>query len=119
MTDLDIVQRVAEMWEQSITTCRPQKETHKVSYKCTIRGFPAISWLEQLRPLLGIRRKKQIDKALACYENRSVHKLSYEKAKEIRVLLDEGLTQREIAVRFGVAQQAVSNIKTGKHYIRA
>lgn len=41
-------------------------------------------------------------------------KLTNEKVEEIRLLLNTGMYQRDIAAKFGVAQTTISMIRRGK-----
>lgn len=43
-------------------------------------------------------------------------KLTEEDVHEIRAMLEEGYTQQEIADKFGVTNQSISSIKTGKKW---
>jgi hypothetical protein len=67
MTDEDVVARVAAMW--GVAYCKPHKRkaTWKQSFRVTVRGGPASRWMHLLRPLMGARRKGQIDAALKTF----------------------------------------------------
>ena len=51
--------------------------------------------------------------------NRCSVKLNAEKAREIKKLLVEGLSDRSIAERFGVSSQVIGAIRRGKNWVSA
>lgn len=65
MTDLDVVQRTARLWDRAVVVVRPRSARHKVAYATRVRGAAADAWMRGLYPLLGARRRKQVDAALA------------------------------------------------------
>lgn len=66
MTDLDVVERVTKLFGMGfILEPKKQRDHHKKSYLSRVRGQRAIDLMILLRPLMGERRKSQIDRALS------------------------------------------------------
>jgi hypothetical protein len=68
MTDLDVIQRVADMFGVRISINRPKSERFKPRHGTVLVGGSAVSMMKLIRSLMRERRQAQIDKALACYE---------------------------------------------------
>src|SRR5215208_4435928 len=64
MTDADVVDRVAALWEASVHEVKPSGVSKKVTYRCLLVGTRAVHWMERLYPFMGERRRAQIDAAL-------------------------------------------------------
>jgi hypothetical protein len=60
---------------------------------------------------LGTNRENSLD---SCKKGRRPHKLNGESVKAIRGLLKDGVPQRTIASKFGVAQSSIYDINIGK-----
>jgi hypothetical protein len=56
MTDADIVDRVADLWDTSVYEAKPAGVSKKVQYRCVLLGTRAVNWMERLYPFLGERR---------------------------------------------------------------
>lgn len=69
MCDLDVIQRVAEMWGTSVSKTGHHKknENWRPSWKVTLRSGPAIDLMTMVYPHMGARRKEQIEEAVAEY----------------------------------------------------
>ena len=70
MTDLDVIQRVATLWCSSIKHFRKNVVGLKEQHSVQIGGGSAVSFMQLLRPLMGLRRQQQIDRAIASYQPR-------------------------------------------------
>jgi len=64
MTDSDVISHVASIWGVSVYVMRPSGVSKKVSYRSTIVGSRAADWMRRLYPMMGRRRREQIDAAL-------------------------------------------------------
>jgi DNA-binding NarL/FixJ family response regulator len=118
-TDEDVIQRVADLFGVAYCRTSKRKEHWKQAYRVNLRGFTALQVMQELRPLMGSRRQKQIDKAMACYErkpNRGGRELPPETVRRIRKLADSGHTNVQISMETGIEQSTVSRIKNRVTY---
>jgi hypothetical protein len=67
MTDLDVIQQVADLFGTSIRKQKPRKEHHKIQYGTVLVGGSAASLMKLLHPIMGLRCQSQIERALSCY----------------------------------------------------
>lgn len=65
MTDQDVVEHVAVLIERRVHQHPPRTEQRKPSMSTTIKGAGAAHFMRLVRPLLGERRRRQVDRALA------------------------------------------------------
>ena len=72
MTDKDIMERVAKMFFTTFSTLPPQglMRKNKNYYRVYICGANSRAVMRAIRPFMGQRRKKEIDKQLAAWETR-------------------------------------------------
>ena len=72
MTDKDIMERVAKMFFTTFSTLPPQglMRKDKNYYRVYICGANSRAVMRAIRPFMGQRRKKEIDKQLAAWETR-------------------------------------------------
>lgn len=68
MTDEDVISKAAKILGCNYYSAKPQKSHHKATFILRLRGGRAVEWMNKLHPLLGKRRQKQIDEALAKYD---------------------------------------------------
>ena len=69
MADLDVLQKVGALFGVSVFAQKQRPAPHhEVIYSCLLIGSRAVALMVQLRPLMGMRRQAQIDKALASYK---------------------------------------------------
>jgi hypothetical protein len=67
MTDRDIVERIAAIFERAVTALRVRRPNHKPPFATAIRGSGAVELMRAVRPHLGERRRRQIDIAIASW----------------------------------------------------
>ena len=64
MTDRDVIERVARFWSGKVSVVKPAGVSKKTSYRTHLFGKRAVRMMRLLRPLMGERRRKQIDNTL-------------------------------------------------------
>ena len=70
MTDEDVVTRVATMFGRKVGCWQSGKARERPVFLMRITGSKAVAWMTALQPLMGERRRMQIDRAVASYEPR-------------------------------------------------
>src|ERR1700752_4091104 len=70
MSDEDVISRVSKFWDVKIFAYNPPLPSKKRLYRVTKIGAAAAEIMRILKPLMGIRRQRQIEKALLEYESR-------------------------------------------------
>jgi hypothetical protein len=65
MSDLDVIERVSELVGLAYTRPNLRQAHWQQSYKLTIRGAKAVEVMRSVYPFMSLRRRGQIDKALA------------------------------------------------------
>jgi hypothetical protein len=103
-------------------------EELQTSYQVRVRGGSAVRWTAitgmrgLLRPLMGSRRRAQIDRALACYAPRPVALLDDATARAALEELAAGAKVKTVAARLGVSIWCIYDLRLGrtfKHLERA
>ena len=64
MTDGDIVDRVAELFETKVWIQKPRSDKHQTVYRTALTGSRAKALMEKLYPLMGERRSRKIQQIL-------------------------------------------------------
>jgi hypothetical protein len=117
MTDFDIVRRAADLFGIKSISTRAGKPGWQTSYSFHLKGRRAIVMMQQLYPLMGARRKTQIERALASYHphHRSLARsgLTEQQVLDIYRRAWQGESLRDIAADLGVSYNACSDIKRG------
>lgn len=72
MTDLDVVERVAAVFDRKVQRHRQRDPRHKPSFSTTVKGASAVHFMLLIRPVLGSRRQAQIDAAISGERARAV-----------------------------------------------
>ena len=70
MTDRDVVDRVAKLFERAVVRLRRRKPHHKLPYATTIKGAGAARVMYAVGPFLGRTRQLQIDRAIRSWRPR-------------------------------------------------
>lgn len=117
-TDKDVIKYLAWIVDDGRLTgpYQPSYPGSKQMWYWHAQGQEAADLMRLLRPLMSLRRKKQITAALRSWDGRGrkLVKLSAEQVKGIRRELRKGTrTAREIAETYGTERYSVYNIKYG------
>lgn len=115
MTDADVVNRAAALMGAGVGRKYDRRNPNwKPIYQVVLSGGRSVDLMKRLRPHMGQRRQQQIDEAMACFEDRS-NRLTDHKVRDIREAARvKGVTQGEVATRFGVARETVNKIVNEK-----
>jgi hypothetical protein len=116
MTDEDVMARLGRIFDRKVQVIRPRRVRWQTSYFVRVQGADAVRWMTLLRPLMGARRRTQIDRALACYAPRSVALLDDEKARAALEALAAGATVKQVAARFGVTIWCIYDLRLGRTF---
>jgi len=108
MTDEDILARVASLFGVSYCKCYTVMEHYKPTYKTTAYGSRAYHLMIKLKPLMGIRRKNQIDNALKDYK--LPIKSTELPSADIILQMYETLSIRDIDKKIGCTHQRIHRI---------
>jgi hypothetical protein len=114
MTDEDVVQRVATMFGRKVSRWQSPNEHWQATFHVRITGSKAVAWMTALRPLMGARRRMQIDSAIASYDPRPIAILDDESAARALQLLSSGESVREVSQRLGTSIWCVYDLRSGR-----
>jgi hypothetical protein len=114
MTDQDVVLRVAEMFGRKVGRWQPRDERWLPTYLVRITGSKAVAWMTALRPLMGQRRRSQIDRALASYAPSPSALLDDDAAREALDLLASGHSVRAVSEHFGTSIWCIYDLRGGR-----
>lgn len=110
MTDLDILQRVQDVFGGRIYSCSKQVDHHKDSWKWTITSTKeALEFIQLIYPYLGNRRKTKADEALVKGQNVRSIKVEHLKRK-VFALRSYGMTHKDIAGQLGYDRSYITKI---------
>jgi len=119
MTDEDVVARAARLLGCKVHRVGEQRKRRwRPAFQIRVIGARAVAWMRALSPLMGARRRAQIDRALACYDPRPVAKLDDRAVGEALQLLADGSSVKDVAARFGVSVWCVYDLRLGRTHQR-
>lgn len=117
-TDEDVATVVAELLGSNVNGPYMAKKSTKPYFVVASKGCKAWWQMHYIRPLMGVRRQKEIDDALkdgSPFPNAKKRKLSDSDVTEIRKLvLEYSVSQRVVAKQFDVDFRHISAICKGK-----
>lgn len=120
MTDSDVVHRAAALLGVHSVYAYTRRKGCRTSYQLALRGARAAEVMQLLHPLMGARRKSQIERALATYSplrQRHQHpRLGEQQVLEIYRRAWNGEPMACIARDMGVSYDTVQNIKRGRSW---
>lgn len=114
MTDEDVVERVASLFDCKKFAYTPRRAAWKTTYQLRLVGSCAVAWMTALRPLMGRRRQQQIDDALASYAPCDRTLLDHARATEAVALLAAGVSVSDVATRFGTTVWCIYDLRLGR-----
>lgn len=119
MADRDVIERAAATLGTTQLCTYQAHEDWKAIYSTCVRGKRAIAIMQQLYPLMGMRRRAQIERAIMSYhpmwhEPKSHVGLTHEQILEIYKRAATGDPCKSIAADFDVTYKTVWDIKHGK-----
>lgn len=94
MTDRDVVERVAAMFGTKVVGI--DKGQYRTEYAATLKGSGAVTFMTDIRPLMGRRRQGAIDTAIRCYRPPK-RKLAFSDAEKIRRRFSNGESESSLA----------------------
>lgn len=117
MVDEDIVSRVATLFGVSYRAHLPRNPKWKETFQLACQGSKARSFMEFLYPLMGARRKEQINHALASFDPHlaTKRKLTSNQEEEIFLRLNSGENYLALAKEFGVGRSTIYNCRLRKN----
>jgi hypothetical protein len=116
MTDEDIVSRVGDLFGRTPFVIQPRRENWSTSYQVRLTGRNAVAWMRALQPLLGQRRRAQIDRAVACYDPRPNQVLDDAAARSALQALAAGDAVKTVASRHGVSIWCIYDLRLGRTF---
>jgi hypothetical protein len=116
MTDRDVVERAAAMLDSAVMPVAARREGWKTIYAVRISGQRAVLWMKRLRPLMGQRRREQIDRATATYAPDPRRVMDEERAGAALRGLAAGESVKEVAERFGTSIWSIYDLRSGRTY---
>lgn len=114
MTDEDVVVRVAKMFGRKAGCWQPREVRWQATYMVRITGSKAVAWMTALKPLMGRRRRVQIDRALASYDPKQIALLDDSGARQALRMLASGSSVREVAEQFGTSVWCIYDLRGGR-----
>ena len=114
MTDRDVVERAGAMLDSAVTEVRARRAHWKTAYAVRLRGPRAVVWMRRLRPLMGTRRRAQIDRAIASYGPDPRRLLDEARAMDALRRLAAGESVIEVAERFGTTIWCIYDLRAGR-----
>ena len=112
-TDRDIVEKVALLFNVSVQEEKRRKNARphwKDVFTVRVRGLNAVNIMKQLRPLMGVRRKQQIDIAIECYRPK-ILRTDKMVINKVKIMLKTGLSNRKIASHLNICRDTVGRVK--------
>jgi len=109
MTDEDIIKRVSELFGVSYFYIKSKNVKWKDTYSTRVRGKSAVELMKELRPLMGVRRKGQIDEATKAFKPLRKTFLD-EDIQQIKKMQSSGMFHKEIAEVFEVRREIITRI---------
>jgi hypothetical protein len=116
MVDRDVIERAARLLDCAVNLLPARREEWSDAYVARVRGPRAVEWMQRLRPLMGERRRRQIDRAVASYAPDPTRRLNDALAAEALEHLARGQSVQEVAERFGTSIWCMYDLRSGRSH---
>ena len=114
MTDEDVMRRLGHHLGRTPVACTPKMEHWRPTWKFRVVGRQAVRWMEALRPLMGERRQRQIDAAIASFAPQDRQLLDDLAAQAALDQLAAGASVRDVAEEFGTSVWCIYDLRLGR-----
>ena len=114
MADRDVVERAGALLGVAVMVVPSRREGWRTAYSVRVRGAPAVLWMERLRPLMGTRRREQIDRAVASHGPDPRQLLNDERAAGALARLARGESVGQVAEQFGTSIWCIYDLRVGR-----
>jgi hypothetical protein len=114
MADRDVVERVADLLDCAVTVVPARRNGWRTAYSARVKGPRAMEWMRRLRPLMGARRREQIDHAMASWAPDPTRHLDDRRAADALACLARGESVRDVAARFGTSVWCIYDLRLGR-----
>lgn len=116
MTDEDVIARAARLVGVGYCSVIPKNPRHQPTFVMSAKETRARDLMLALRPLMGQRRRGQIDQAVAAspWRRGDGPKLTLAQAREVKTQFAAGEAAVDLAAEFGISKWLVYRIKEGK-----
>jgi transcriptional regulator with PAS, ATPase and Fis domain len=110
MIDEDVVDRVAKLFGRASYYREDKRRVTRgwrPAYQVQVKGRKAVELMKMLRPLMGRRRREQIDTALASYKFTRYQSLPPEVIEEVKRRVAEGSNKTQLAKELDISRTSV------------
>jgi len=118
LSDEEVIARLADIFGVKYFATevqRAQKYGWKQAYTVKTTGQNAVHWMKLVYPLMGQRRREQIDKALANYRGDGRKILDPSRIEALKQRLQAGEPVLTLAQEFGVSKSYAYRLR-GRHH---
>jgi Mor family transcriptional regulator len=115
MTDEDVIAYFSKLVGRKYHTPTRRQPHHKQSYVCMVRGKNAIFMMKTFLPVMGVRRQKDIRKAIKSYDPTGGVRLSEETKCRIREDRIKGYIYRELQKKYNRGFESIYKVVHGVH----
>lgn len=111
MVDEEVISRVAKIWNKKYSPRRRHNPKWNSTFRCMMRGNPAKVAMLELRPLMSVKRKMQIDEAVASCTAIAIRKLDRRLLENLIQRADGGESLRSLAKETGVNWKSITKYR--------
>lgn len=113
MIDADIISRVADLF--GVKAAGPRLiSDYKPIFTATLKGARAIALMHLLHPLMGARRRGQIDRAIQSADG-ARHHVTEIQAGDVLASLRSGARVSKVVADVGLSKTTINRLRRGAH----